>query len=136
MYRQNTYDNSYGDAPIDDGLKVGEELQVYALPGRGESIVGRYKTGKVILFNDRNEKSANIPPHSVVRCVVQQINERTIIVDPLDEGDTDEELVRDVGLSLVAETNPHPGNLPWEIQILANALRRSNFLEQCEEFAS
>jgi hypothetical protein len=116
MYKDN---ESYEvEGPIKDDI-----FDVYALPGRNGTVVGRHRSGKVILFNKENTLSETMVPHSVAQCKVVAVSEKSIIVDPLEEGSLEPERVKEVGLELVMETNPHPSNLPWELQIIARALK-------------
>jgi hypothetical protein len=116
--------NSYPIPEIDetDGPLVNDEFKVYALPGRAGTVIGRHRTGKIILFNKENPISSQILSHTVVLCRVVSVNIRSIIVEPLEAPSDDPSDVIATGLELVMETNPHPHNTAWEMQIIARAL--------------
>jgi hypothetical protein len=106
--------------------RLGDELTVLVLKGKGDSIISRMKDGRVILFNRENVLFNELEPGMTVQSKVSFIAQNYIIVDPVAKPERSTEAIK-LGLQMVAETEN------WENAIMANALL--HIIEVLEEEA-
>ncbi len=95
--------------------KIGDELEILVLKGKGNSIISRMKDGRVILFNRENVLFNELEPGMLVRAKVSFIAQNYIIVDPIAPPEHSVKAIK-TGLRMVAETEN------WENAVIANAL--------------
>ena len=97
-------------------ISLGEDMEVLVLKGKGESIIGRMRDGRVILFNRENPIFQDLRPGVVVNCKVSFVAQNYIIVDPTYPPDTGVKAIK-LGLDMVSESDN------WEMAILSQALK-------------
>ena len=107
-------------------INLGEEMEVLVLKGKGDSIIGRMRDGRVILFNRENPIFQDLRPAVVVNCKVSFIAQNYIIVDPISPPDTGVKAII-LGLDMVSESDN------WELAILGQAVKY--LIEQLEELS-
>jgi len=107
-------------------ISLGEEMEVLVLKGKGDSIIGRMRDGRVILFNRENPIFQDLRPGAVVNCKVSFIAQNYIIVDPISPPDTGVKAII-LGLDMVSESDN------WELAILGQAVKY--LIEQLEELS-
>ena len=107
-------------------ISLGEEMEVLVLKGKGESIIGRMRDGRVILFNRENPIFQDLRPGVMVNCKVSFVAQIYIIVDPTSPPDTGVKAIK-LGLDMVSESDN------WEMAILSQALKF--LIEQLEELS-
>ncbi|RLG95359.1 hypothetical protein DRO27_03775 [Candidatus Bathyarchaeota archaeon] len=107
-------------------ISLGEEMEVLVLKGKGESIIGRMRDGRVILFNRENPIFQDLRPGVMVNCKVSFVAQNYIIVDPTSPPDTGVKAIK-LGLDMVSESDN------WEMAILSQALKF--LIEQLEELS-
>ena len=107
-------------------ISLGEEMEVLVLKGKGDSIIGRMRDGRVILFNRENPIFQDLRPGVVVNCKVSFIAQNYIIVDPISPPDTGVKAII-LGLDMVSESDN------WELAILGQAVKY--LIEQLEELS-
>ena len=105
-------------------ISLGDEMDVLVLKGKGYSIIGRMRDGRVILFNRENPIFQDLRPGVMVRCKVSFVAQNYIIVDPCAPPNTGVEAIK-LGLDMVSECDN------WEIAILSQGLK--HLIEQLEE---
>jgi len=104
-------------------ISLGEEMEVLVLKGKGESIIGRMRDGRVILFNRENPIFQDLRPGVMVNCKVSFVAQNYIIVDPISPPDTGVKAIK-LGLDMVSESDN------WELAILSQAVKY--LIEQLE----
>jgi hypothetical protein len=107
-------------------ISLGEDMEVLVLKGKGESIIGRMRDGRVILFNRENPIFQDLRPGVMVNCKVSFVAQNYIIVDPTSPPDTGVKAII-LGLEMVSESDN------WEMAILSQALKY--LIEQLEELS-
>ena len=107
-------------------ISLGEDMEVLVLKGKGESIIGRMRDGRVILFNRENPIFQDLRPGVMVNCKVSFVAQNYIIVDPTSPPDTGVKAIK-LGLDMVSESDN------WEMAILSQALKF--LIEQLEELS-
>jgi len=107
-------------------ISLGEEMEVLVLKGKGESIIGRMRDGRVILFNRENPIFQDLRPGVMVNCKVSFVAQNYIIVDPTSPPDTGVKAIK-LGLDMASESDN------WEMAILSQALKF--LIEQLEELS-
>ncbi len=107
-------------------ISLGEEMEVLVLKGKGESIIGRMRDGRVILFNRENPIFQDLRPGVMVNCKVSFVAQNYIIVDPTSPPDTGVKAIK-LGLDMVLESDN------WEMAILSQAIKF--LIEQLEELS-
>ena len=107
-------------------ISLGEEMEVLVLKGKGESIIGRMRDGRVILYNRENPIFQDLRPGVMVNCKVSFVAQNYIIVDPTSPPDTGVKAIK-LGLDMVSESDN------WEMAILSQALKF--LIEQLEELS-
>lgn len=100
---------------IDTEISLGDELTVFVLKGKGDSIISRMKDGRVILFNRENPIFNELKPGMMVDSKVSFIAQNYIIVDPIAPPEGGVEAIK-LGLTMVSETEN------WENAVMARAL--------------
>ena len=95
---------------------LGEELTVFVLRGKGDSIISRMKDGRVILFNRENPIFRELKPGMMVHSKVSFIAQNYVIVDPTAPPESGLEAIR-LGLDMVTESEN------WELAVLASAIQ-------------
>jgi len=96
-------------------VSLGEELKVFVMKGKADSIISRMKDGRVILFNRENPLFNELKPGTLVHCKVSFIAQNYVIVDPMSPPETGLEAI-EAGLKMLSDSEN------WEFAILANAL--------------
>ncbi len=107
-------------------ISLGEDMEVLVLKGKGESIIGRMRDGRVILFNRENPIFQDLRPGVMVNCKVSFVAQNNIIVDPTSPPDTGVKAIK-LGLDMVSESDN------WEMAILSQAIKF--LVEQLEELS-
>ena len=107
-------------------ISLGEEMEVLVLKGKGESIIGRMRDGRVILFNRENPIFQDLRPGVMVNCGVSFVAQNYIIVDPISPPDTGVKAIK-LGLDMVSESDN------WELAILSQAVK--HLIELLEELS-
>ena len=105
-------------------ISLGEDMEVLVLKGKGESIIGRMRDGRVILFNRENPIFQDLRPGVMVNCKVSFVAQNYIIVDPTSPPDTGVKAIK-LGLDMVSESDN------WELAIIGQAIK--HLIEQLEE---
>lgn len=96
-------------------ISLGDELTVFVLKGKGDSIISRMKDGRVILFNRENPIFDELEAGMMVDSEVSFIAQNYIIVDPLAPPESGVDAIK-LGLTMVTETEN------WENAVMARAL--------------
>jgi hypothetical protein len=96
-------------------VNLGDEMTVFVMKGKGDSIISRLKDGRVILFNRENPIFSDLTPGVVVKSNVSFIAQNYIIVDPISPPDSGSEALK-LGLNMVSESEN------WEMSILSKAI--------------
>ena len=107
-------------------ISLGEDMEVLVLKGKGESIIGRMRDGRVILFNRENPIFQDLRPGVMVNCQVSFVAQNYIIVDPTSPPDTGVKAIK-LGLDMLSESDN------WEMAILSQAIKF--LVEQLEELS-